>query len=766
MSGADEHRASERWVATAGIAALVLVVVGCLGALALPVPRGVDAPVHEFSADRALTHVDALATSPRPPSSPGHARGREYLVAELTAQGWITEVQRAVGATDRGAPGVQPVGAVANVVATLPGTGPTGTVLLVAHYDTVAGSPGAGDDGLGVATVLETARALTTDGPVRNDLVVLLTDGEENGLLGAEAFVRERATRLGTTVVLNHEARGVSGSPVTFRTSEPNSTLLAVLARAPGASADSAAEAVFDALPNDTDFTPLRAAGLHGYDAAITSGGAYYHSPLDDRHHLDPASLQRMGTTTLSAARELAGRQLADVPAGRDDIVLTVPWGLVRYPQALELPLAIAALVPTGAVVALGRRRRKLTIPRTALSIVVAFVVIAGAVLGGFAVWQAALTIDPGQASAVVGEPYRPVPYQVAVLLAGLGSSLALLAVARRLGAAALTGGALLALGLLGCLLAVVFPGTSTALVPPTLFAALGVLVAALLADRSPAVRAAVVTLALVPGAVLIGPAVWTGFELGLNQGGGGSALFLAVLVVLALPLLAAAMPSARVTGSVGIAALLLAVAATGVGLHANREGTGDPRQEMVRYALDADTGEAFWVSPVPPRSGWSRTLLPRPPATLDAIDPWTDGDPLFHGPAPTTTLAPPDVTVVSDTVQGDIRELTLRVSSCRGAPSLGLWVGAATPVRRMVVAGRDIPLRGPRGPWSTGVVFHGAPVDGVRIRLDVPATGGGVELRVSDRSDDLAAAPPLPAFPVERVLTTPQVIVSRAVTV
>jgi hypothetical protein len=352
------------------------------------------------------------------------------------------------------------------------------------------------------------------------------------------------------------------------------------------------------------------------------------------------------------------------------------------------------------------------------------------------------------------------------MLLAGLGSSLALLAVPRRLGAAALTGGALLALGLLGCLLAVVFPGTSTALVPPTLFAALGVLVTALLGDRSPVVRAAVLATALVPGAVLVGPAVWTGFELGLNQGGAGSALFLAVLVLLASPLLAAAVPSARMAVGAASAALLLAVAATGVGLHANREGTGDPRQEMVRYALDADTGEALWVSPVPPRSGWSRTLLPRPPATLDAIDPWTDGDPLFHGPAPTTALAPPAVTVVSDTVQGDIRELTLRVSSSRGAPSLGLWVGAATPVRRMVVAGRDIPLRGPRGPWSTGVVFHGAPVDGVRIRLDVPATGGGVALRVSDRSDDLAAAPPLPAFPVERVLTTPQVIVSRAVTV
>ena len=135
---------------------------------------------------------------------------------------------------------------------------------------------------------------------------------------------------------------------------------------------------MFDALPNDTDFTPLRAAGLHGYDTAITGGGAYYHSPLDDRHHLDPSSLQQMGTTTLSAARELAGRDLADVPAGGEDVVLSVPWGLVRYPGPLELPLALAALVLAGAVVALHRRRRALTVPRAALSIVVAIVLLAG----------------------------------------------------------------------------------------------------------------------------------------------------------------------------------------------------------------------------------------------------------------------------------------------------------------------------------------------------------------------------------------------------
>jgi hypothetical protein len=61
--------------------------------------------------------------------------------------------------------------------------------------------------------------------------------------------VRERAKELGTTVVVNHEARGAGGAPMTFRMSSPNSQLVEALAEAPGAFADSSSEASFEALP-------------------------------------------------------------------------------------------------------------------------------------------------------------------------------------------------------------------------------------------------------------------------------------------------------------------------------------------------------------------------------------------------------------------------------------------------------------------------------------------------------------------------------------
>jgi len=84
-------------------------------------------------------------------------------------------------------------------------------VLLVAHYDSVPTGPGANDDGVGVATLLETARALTASAPLQNDVIFLFTDSEETGLLGAQAFVTEHLWAKEVEVVLNFEGRGNGG---------------------------------------------------------------------------------------------------------------------------------------------------------------------------------------------------------------------------------------------------------------------------------------------------------------------------------------------------------------------------------------------------------------------------------------------------------------------------------------------------------------------------------------------------------------------------
>ena len=221
----------------AALAALVLIAIASTLSMAPTGPVAADAPAEVFSAARAITHIEMIADDPRPVGSAAHAEARAYLLQQLASLAWRTEVQESVGMFDFGNNGTQNMAAVANVIATKPGSDATGTVLLSAHYDTVAGSPGAADDGIGVAVLLETARALNTAGALRNDVVILLTDAEEDGLHGAEAFVREQAEALGPTVVLNHEARGASGAPITYQMSSPNGELVDALSKASVASA-------------------------------------------------------------------------------------------------------------------------------------------------------------------------------------------------------------------------------------------------------------------------------------------------------------------------------------------------------------------------------------------------------------------------------------------------------------------------------------------------------------------------------------------------
>ena len=89
-------------------------------------------------------------------------------------------------------------GKVFNTVAEIPGSDPrAGYVLAGAHLDSWHAADGATDDATGVAVVMEAARILKTLGvKPKRAIRFALWSGEEQGLLGARAYVRDRlATR-------------------------------------------------------------------------------------------------------------------------------------------------------------------------------------------------------------------------------------------------------------------------------------------------------------------------------------------------------------------------------------------------------------------------------------------------------------------------------------------------------------------------------------------------------------------------------------------
>src|SRR5688572_6374384 len=305
-----------------------------------PAPRPADAPAGEFSSARAMSILRTLLAEgiPHPMATPANARVRDRIVANFRANGYETAIQR------RFICNAHPTcGLVENIIARLPGeTRPA--ALLVAHYDSVGAGPGASDDGVGVASLLEIARAVRNERR-RNPIAFLITDGEEAGLLGAEAFAADPSLSRNAGVVINVENRGTYGTSNMFETSPRNRWLIRRLARAvESPQATSFFYAIYNLLPNDTDVTVFKRDGKAAVNFASIGGVNWYHTPLDDLAHVSGRTMQHHGDNLLATARVLADSDL-DVRSSDDASYFDIlGFGMVWWPAGATLWVAIASL--------------------------------------------------------------------------------------------------------------------------------------------------------------------------------------------------------------------------------------------------------------------------------------------------------------------------------------------------------------------------------------------------------------------------------------
>lgn len=298
-----------------------------------------------------MRHLRQIAGQSRAQGTPGHAQARAYIIHELAQLGLEVQVQETPLA--------------GNLMARLPGAGRTGrAILLACHYDTVEGSPGAADDGSGVAALLETLRALKAGAAPSNDVIALFTDGEERGLVGAKAFVYGHPWAKEVALVLNFEARGTAGASLMFETSAENGRLVRELAAAaPRPVAYSLSRELYELLPNNTDLSVFKDAGLPGLNFAfIEYGATHYHRPLDNLENLDERSVQHHGTYALALARHFGGLSLGDL-SERDSVYFDLfGLGLVRYSSAWVWPLTALAAALALAVILFGGRAKRLNL--------------------------------------------------------------------------------------------------------------------------------------------------------------------------------------------------------------------------------------------------------------------------------------------------------------------------------------------------------------------------------------------------------------------
>lgn len=750
----SRSRSRRRTTAFGRLPGLILVVLllglaaWSVAALQPPSPKPVDAPSAEFSAARAYAQVQQVGAQRHVAGSVADGRVVQQLVTTLTDLGLDARVQNAVGAWGA-ASGATDMARVRNVVGYLKGSNSSGRLYLMAHHDSVQNGPGGSDDGAGVSALLETVRALTAGPPLRNDLVVVLTDAEEACLCGAEAFAASHPLAGNGGVALNFEARGTSGPPIMFETSRGNAALAEAFAQAaPHPVATSFAVEVYRALPNDTDFSVLLRDGrFTGLNTAWIDGAAAYHTAQDRPEGMDRASLQAMGDNALAVVRSFGNRDLGALarPAAQDATYFPVLGRLVRYPGHLVWPLAAAALLAVAVLVLVLRRRGISSLGRTAGAAGLALVPVIAAPLAAQGLWWLLVLVRPGYGAML--DPWRPGWYRLAVVAVVLAVVLTWFALLRRrIGVAPLAAGALVWLAVLGAVLAALAPGGSYLTAWPALVGALAGVVAALIDNRVVQLGAALV--GGVAAVVVLAPTVALFFPaLGLRTA--AVAAFFATLVVMALlpavELLFVDEPArgrlAAAAAAVPGVAFVLAVACTAVGLSVDRFDTTHPVPSQLVYALDRDTGKAWWVSTEASPGAYTAHYVGGR-STLPVDFPYLAGLPVANGPAQVADLPAPSVTPVSGAVVGGQRVVTVRVTPQRSGVrllmlDLGVQGGTVTSAQ---VAGRSVP-DGALGKEHLRITFHAPPADGVQASFTVKGSGTA-RLRVADGSDGLSGLP------------------------
>lgn len=312
---------------------------------------------HLQASQQDLTEI---TRAKHPVGSDAHTAERAYILQEIRQLGLQAEVQTSFALNPRNSSAAQ----VHNIVLRLPATGigknlaagqqPRPALLLVAHYDSVANSYGAGDDGVSVANMLQVIKQLQKQPTRRNDLIFLISDAEETGLLGAIAFSEQHPWSKDVALVLNFDNRGNSGPVLMFESSANNGQLIRHLSQAtPSVISNSIMYEVYKALPNDTDFTIFRKAGIAGLNFAMIDNFSSYHTQHDMGRYMHPASIAEQQQIMRDLSLHFVQQDLQALKSlsTGNSVYFSVPLiGLVHYSNAASFALTILLVV---AVVAL-----------------------------------------------------------------------------------------------------------------------------------------------------------------------------------------------------------------------------------------------------------------------------------------------------------------------------------------------------------------------------------------------------------------------------
>jgi hypothetical protein len=727
---------------------VILLAAIAIRGLDAPVPVAATAPLTEFAAERAMAHVRIIARLPHPIGSDDNKAVREYLIAQLTSLGLKPQLFSATGVA-QGTRGMA-IGSTNDVVGRLPGRDSSPAILLMAHYDSVYVSPGAADDGSGVAAILESVRALRAGSPLAHDVIVLFTDGEETGLLGADAFANSHPWMKDVALVLNLEARGNRGPSLLFETGTNNTRLIkAVGESAPYPVGSSLFYALYKLLPNDTDFTRFRSKGFPGLNFAFGGGLEAYHSRLDSAGNLSAASLQHHGSYVLNLTRFLGQQDLTQFQAKGGDRVFFDWFGshFISYPEKWVLPGEILATIILILAIFLAVRRGEVRASRVLSGLLPSFVLlIAIPLVAAVSGWLVLRLLGK---SMVVGDSSANSWILTGLVFAGACcGSLTFAAIRKRFSVLELWISGLVLVCILSWALAIMLPAGSYLLFWPLLWMSAGLLATVLMKKAGqPNVQFAASLVGVATAVLLFAPLTYLVYVFLTLQliTVAAVGLLLGLFFLLLSPAMDVALPR---PAAKFVAAALLAGAVAGLGIGAATSGhsADHPRRDSLFYSLNADDHTAAWISNDATPDKWNSRFFPVQQARPQPMPHYLAGlqRPVLASSAPPLDLAPPIAEMKVDEKIGETRKVRINVHSQRKARALVLVLnGEALPVS-IQAGGRQIVPRARSGPFIINLA--GMDRSGIDLELSYKAPFG-ISFWLYDQSDGLPpSVPPRPS--------------------
>lgn len=362
-----ESKNQTAWPLIVAIVSWIAILAGSFYSYAPLKARSESIAANEFSAARAMKTLEFLIgdSIPHPAGSPQNAVVRERIVSLLESYGLEVEIQSADNSSLKNPRYIKRSARLNNIIAirrgiqSRIGSEQRHAIMLASHYDSVPAGPGASDDGVGTAALIEIAKMLSLEPPPNRDIVFLISDGEELGLNGATLFVEQHSLAKEIEIAINLEARGTTGPSMMFETSRNSGALVSLFSKtSPRPFASSLFYEIYRLMPNDTDFTVFKAAGMEGYNFAFVGNPVYYHTPQDNFENADAGSLQHHGENALGLIRGLMNPQTQEQlsegrkpqPAEAVYFDLFGRW-IVSWPWSWSIWICLASVIPLGVVV-------------------------------------------------------------------------------------------------------------------------------------------------------------------------------------------------------------------------------------------------------------------------------------------------------------------------------------------------------------------------------------------------------------------------------